>query len=129
MPGFQRRHPEISRACALNKCVRQVRGHVDRVAKRHYIPAEPVVAAVCRRGGLEALPVDHAAQCVGKSPAAWQRWFYRRLSSGGFSLDEADHVCIHLLGTHPVQIYGASWWRYLSTDLADHSPSGSHASA
>lgn len=74
------------------------------------LPIEPIAQRIRDLGGLENLPVDYAAEKSGRTRATWERWLYRKISAGFLTLDEADHLCVHLLTSHPYQVYGALWW-------------------
>jgi hypothetical protein len=64
---------------------------------------EPLVQAVQERGGLAGLGAGKHAN------TALRQAFYRARRKGLIPLDQADDLCVQLLGCHPVQVWGDAW--------------------
>jgi hypothetical protein len=75
-----------------------------------HLSAEPLVLIVTQRGGLAQLGAGKGAN------SALRQAFYRAKKRGFISMEQADDLCVQLLGCHPVQIWGDAW---IACALAD----------
>ena len=64
---------------------------------REYLPIEPIVLAIQRRGIQ-----------VGRGELA--RAFYRARRAGRVTVAAADELCVRLLDSHPIEIFGLDVW-------------------
>lgn len=72
------------------------------------LPSAPLIAMVEARGGIGA-----ALTARGLPPrlrAKFSRAYHRAKSSGTVSLQQADRLCVVVLGKHPCEVWGAEWF-------------------
>lgn len=66
------------------------------------LPFAPMQAAVERSGLVHALLFPRNT----KDARTW----YEARARGYFTWKQADHIAVKLLGRHPAEIYGDTWW-------------------
>ena len=78
------------------------------MARYEFISATPIIKAVEARGGFGLVSdnrkIDHTDR------ARLERAFHRAREAGQTTIENADRLCVELLGEHPFQIFGDDWF-------------------
>jgi hypothetical protein len=76
------------------------------------LPSGPIVALIARCGGPRLAAEEYGTRHA-LTPArmeALDRAFYRAQQLGRLTVYAADELAVRLLGLHPAEVWGESWW-------------------
>lgn len=71
------------------------------------VHSEPLIRAIEARGGLAA--VVNQYDYPERERRRLARSYQRALSDGDLTYKAADELCVRLLGTHPLVVFGDAW--------------------
>lgn len=104
-----------------------------------YIPAQPLLDYIEKKGGIDALPTitgmpvpDPTSGQVPvlrtreeKAHLTYIHTFVKRArAQGRLTFGAVDDFCITALGCHPFEVYGAAWFQYLATEVKSDERNG-----
>lgn len=75
------------------------------------LPLAPLAQQIDARGGLHALLIASGVPDQSPEYEKYGAAIRRARAAGGLlTLHAADQLCIRLLRSHPVEVFGDAWW-------------------